>query len=471
MITKITELHKLAENANKLDTDDSLDSFSGYRFDDIIVVVGDTTDPVKNIENIQANSKVQLGILETEEDDDNQPTIKLIGTIIPKTKKDVKNIKHCFLKDGKLANIARINIEKGSTVVLHDAPIPEWTYVTDQSKVEVYDGATMVNCNIKRRSDLKLAKGSRVAGLNAEHLVTGSFKNSTTINAIYAKDDAFSHKPIKLISGYGIGSRNVTNAAVIDSTLRNVYLSGTVRLEWAKLANTFVANSTITRVYTSAVKPKEETLASDCCSLIGIIDSDIYDSTLGFNTSYKDPSTIKIMFSELNRVQVATHRDNLSIYDSAVSNAILISDPEDTHTKGRANQIRNSNINGLITDKRFDIKNAKIISSLRKGLVVNHEMDAEDVTFFISGGLAKPNVDNKIKLSKFSHKPKEEDLQFESEYKLSDFFDYILVDNLVTIDTETNTLESIDKTIDKTNDVFTEELVEKFTTVLNRAGK
>lgn len=185
MITKIDELHKLAENTSKLDTDDSLDFFSGYRFDDIIVVVGDTTDPVKNIKDIQVNSKVQLGILETEEDDDNQPTIKLIGTIIPKTEKDVDNIKRCFLKDGKLANIARINIEKGSTVILHDAPIPEWTYVTGQSKVEVYDGATMVNCNIKRRSDLKLAKGSRVAGLNAEHLVTGSFKNSTIINDKY----------------------------------------------------------------------------------------------------------------------------------------------------------------------------------------------------------------------------------------------------------------------------------------------
>lgn len=467
MITKITELHKLAENASKLDMDDSIDSFSGYRFDDLIVVVGDTTDPIKNIENIQVNSKVQLGIVETEENDDNQLTIELIGTIVPKTEKDVENIKHCFLKDGKLANIARINIEKGSTVVLHDAPMPEWTYVTGQSKVEVYDGATMVNCNIEKCSDLKLAKDSRIAGLNAEHLVTGSFKNSTTVNAIYAKDDAFSHKPIKLISGYGIGSRNITNGAVIDSTLRNVYLSGTVRLEWAKLANTFVANSTITRVYTSAVKPEEEKFASDCCSLIGIIDSDIYDSALGFNTAYKEPSTIKIMFSELNRVQVATHRDNLSIYDSAVSNAILISDPEDTHTKGRANQIRNSNINGLITDKRFDIKNSKIIASMRKGLVVNHGMDAKDVAFFISGGLAKPNVDDKIKLSKFSHKPKEEDLQFESEYKLSDFFDYILVDNLITIDTETNTLKSIDKA----TNVFTEELVEKFTTVLNRAGK
>lgn len=467
MITKTDELHELAENTNKLDTDYSIDSFSGYRFDDIVVVVGDTTDPVKNLENIQVNKKVQLGILETEEDDHNQLTIELIGTIIPKTEKDVENIKHCFLKDGKLANIARINIEKGSTVVLHDAPIPEWTYVTGQSKVEVYDGATMFNCDIDRNSDLKLAKGSRVAGLNAEHLVTGSFKNSTTTNAIYAKDDAFSHKPIKLISGYGMGSRNATDGAPIDSTLNDVYLSGTVRLEWAKLSNTFVANSTITRVYTSAAKPEEEKFESDCCSLIAIIASDIYDSALGFNTSYKEPSTIKIMFSELNRVQVATHRDNLSIYDSAVSNTILISDPMDTHTKGRANQIRNSNINGLITDKRFDIKNSKIFASLRKGLVVNHEMDAEDVTFFISGGLAIPNVDDKIKLSKFSHKPKEEDLQFEPEYKLSDFFDYILVDNLITIDTETNTLHSIDTA----TNVFTEELVEKFTTVLNKAGK
>lgn len=299
---------------------------------DIMLIDGDSTDPVENAQNFEPNKPTDLILYKTLD-----KRLYQAGTITAKSVATAEAVRDNFVKDGKPANKNNLWLWDKSSLTLTDGGVPKNLILCETSKVILDEGAKLNDAYIDGDSYLHLDSNSNIKGTGFGG--EARFEDTKTGNLSFDKDGNAKFKQ----GSATIIATNLTAAL-------NSKLSGTITMSDSEIYGAMVHDSKI----------EKSLLENDNYKAPGefiVTNSNIKGSVIQ-TSKVEDSYRVSLNDAKLDNVIAQVSDDNLLVDDSTIGNTII-----DTFAEGVApidNVIYSSSISGLTTNKHIIAEHAAI---------------------------------------------------------------------------------------------------------------
>lgn len=353
-----------------------------------VVVLGATTDPIANAQQIKANQKVKLGLFYSLPGDHYGSAICKVlplGTIIPKSKLAAKALSANFTDGKKLSNDDDLFVNSGSSLTLMDNKLPLHLTVAGNSYLALAKDVFLDNCTITDHSDIKLAAGSQIEQADLKHVTTGINKLN------HQGQHIFTPGAVKLV---------ITNAQFDpEALLKNNKLQnanvGNNQFDHVEINNATIMDSKLNSAQIIPMNDETDdktSAARDAVSLTQIKGENV---AFGFNYPEKGQELRKIMVQNavIKQAKMVTKQNNLDITDSYLENLTLLGTPETPNVYNHNSIIENSDLEGIVTGENISAYDATIQADDHESLLVPAILDTDTSTLNAHGVLAANKVD------------------------------------------------------------------------------
>lgn len=429
-------LTKIADKANKL-----IPAETSYSNGDIkpMVVLGDSTDPLKNLNHIKPSEpfyvmdlyefqdKVATNANKSDHDFDYQPAM-----VVLKSKDAIFDFKQSMIEDGELANEARLNISEGSKMIIND-DLPRYFTICEGSTLIADDNVDVTGSKFRNHSNVQLKSGSQFIDVDCDNVQTGKIKLDQNGNSIIEP------KPIKTIC--------------VEATLGDVQLGDKTEASTSTIHHSLIMNSTLNNVYAGC--QTESNRFHDQEMHFMFLNSTA--ASCNFSTTQRHTFIPKVAVTDSNIdcVNVFVDHDDLDITDSTIHGDVdgltfyQKLSPAKSTDKGYS-AIANSKITNLITDESFVIDNSQIgnNNNFEKPIITTHKLNAKNAK--VTGDGVLPAKDDLITLdSSDTIKPQKLAQQVDFDHVIDDAIDDGLFENPAKTDTIIQLVEQAEKSAKK----------------------
>lgn len=429
-------LTKIANEAKNL-----IPAETPYSNDDIkpMVVLGDSTDPLKNLNRIKPNEpfyvmdlsefqdKVANNATKSDHDFDYQPAM-----VILKSKDAIFDFKQSMVEDGELANEARLNISEGSKMIIND-DLPRYFTICEGSTLIADDNVDVTGSKLQNHSNVQLKSGSQFIDVDCNNVQTGKIKLDQNGNSIIEP------KPIKTIC--------------VEATLGDVQLGDKTEASTSTIHHSLIMNSTLNNVYAGC--QTESNRFRDQEMHFMFLNSTA--ASCNFSTTQRHAFIPKVAVTDSNIdcVNAFVDHDDLDITDSTIHGDVdgltfyQKLSPAKSTDKGYS-AIANSKITNLITDESFVIDNSQIGNNhnFEKPIITTHKLNVKNAK--VTGDGVLPAKDGLITLdSSDTIKPQKLAQQVDFDHIIDKEIDDGLFENPAKTDTIIQLIEQTEKSVKK----------------------
>lgn len=299
---------------------------------DIMLIDGDSTDPVENAKNFEPNKPTDLILYRTHE-----KRLYQAGTITAKSVDAAEAIRDNFVENGKPANKNDLWLWDKSSLTITDGKLPKNLTLGETSKVILDEGAKLNNAYIDGDSYLHLDSNSDIEGIELGG--EARFEDTKTGNLSFDKDGNAKFEP---------GSATIVANELVAAL--NSKLSGTITISDSEIDGAMVQDSKI----------EKSLLEDDNHKAPGefiVTNSNIKGSVIQTSEA-EDSYYVSLNKAKLDGVIAQVSDDNLLVYDSTIGNTIIDTFAEDAPPID--NTIYSSSIYGLTTNKHIIAEHAAI---------------------------------------------------------------------------------------------------------------
>lgn len=324
----------------------------------VMIVDGDSNDPIENINNIKAGTPIQLLAYRI-----GKP-IEPAGTITFEQKRAAKKFKESLLDDGRLTNKNQIFLHDNAHVTIAGKDLPSDINVSNSNLV--LDKGTKVNgLTIGSNSNIHLKKGSKITN--------SSLYNTKTI--AFDKESIIATDVPKLI--YGAAKLVMNDSYASDSKISNN--SGLLS---SRVLNAKIIDSALSKSYVSYYNRCPELNSPDKNIGATIINSNLVNSQIKtFSPEYKsDFAGITIGNSFLEKTHIGTIDSETIIKNSDLSYFTLVT-PDLS-----ANEITDSDVSNLALNKRALVFNSRISNKTKNPVYANQHIFVDNIKMQLNDG-------------------------------------------------------------------------------------
>lgn len=429
-------LMKIANEANKL-----IPAETPYSNDDIkpMIVLGDSTDPRKNLNHIKPSEpfyvmdlyefqdKVANNATKSDHDFDYQPAM-----VVLKSKDAIFDFKQSMVEDDKLANETRLNISEGSKMIIND-DLPHYFTICEGSTLIADDNVDVTGSKLRNHSNVQLKSGSQFIDVDCDNVQTGKIKLEQNGNSIIEP------KPIKTIC--------------VESTLGDVQLGDKTEASTSTIHHSLIMNSTLNNVYAGC--QTESNRFRDQEMHFMFLNSTA--ASCNFSTTQRHAFIPKVAVTDSNIdcVNAFVDHDDLDITDSTIHGDVdgltfyQKLSPAKSTDKGYS-AIANSKIINLITDESFVIDNSQIgnNNNFEKPIITTHKLNAKNAK--VTGDGVLPAKNDLITLdSSDTIKPQKLVQQVDFDHVIDKAIDDGLLENPAKTDTVIQLIDQAEKSAKK----------------------
>lgn len=299
---------------------------------DIMLIDGDSTDPVENAKNFEPNKPTDLILYRTHD-----KCLYQAGIITAKSVDAAEAIRDNFVENGKPANKNDLWLWDKSSLTITDGKLPKNLTLGETSKVILDEGAKLNNAYIDGDSYLHLDSNSDIEGIELGG--EARFEDTKTGNLSFDKDGNAKFEP---------GSATIVANDLVAAL--NSKLSGTITISDSEIDGAMVQDSKI----------EKSLLEDDNHKAPGefiVTNSNIKGSVIQTSEA-EDSYYVSLNKAKLDGVIAQVSDDSLLVDDSTIGNTIIDTFAEDVPPID--NTIYSSSIYGLTTNKHIIAEHAAI---------------------------------------------------------------------------------------------------------------
>lgn len=304
---------------------------------DIMLIDGDSTDPVENAKNFEPNKPTDLILYRTHD-----KRLYQAGTITATSVDAAEAIRDNFVENGKPANKNNLWLWDKSSLTITDGKLPKNLTLGETSKVILDEGAKLNNAYIDGDSYLHLDSNSDIEGIELGG--EARFEDTKTGNLSFDKDGNAKFEP---------GSATIIASDLVAAL--NSKLSGTITMSDSEIDGAMVHDSKIEKSLL-----EDDNFSKDGHEVSGefiATNSNIKGSVIQTSKA-KDSYRVSLNKAKLDGVIAQVSDDSLLVDDSTIGNTIIDTFAEDVPPID--NVIYSSSIYGLTTNKHIIAEHAAI---------------------------------------------------------------------------------------------------------------